>query len=216
MPCFNQHVQVSGIGGVSQRAPIQSISSFQISPLGSNKRIIDITAVVVPKVTCDLPLAPIPFQLDWHHIANLPLADPGFGQPGRIDLLLRVDVLLMCYITAGGVVPQVPLQPSKLNLAGYYVVVPIQLQLHQHMPVSLRSTVLSHQETLQQFWEIEESPADHSTLSAEERMVVQHFNSTHSHSKEGRFIVPLPRNPSAKQIGETRSQVVRFFLLECS
>ena len=32
LPRFNQHVRVSGIGGVSQRAPIQSISSFEISP----------------------------------------------------------------------------------------------------------------------------------------------------------------------------------------
>ena len=116
LPHFNQHVRVSGIGGVSQRAPIQSISSFQISPVGPNKREIGSAAVVIPKVTCDLPLAPVPFQLNWKHLADLPLADPGFGQSGRIDML------------------------------------------------------------------------------------------------EGRFVVPLPRNPSAKRIGESRSQAVRRFL----
>ena len=34
LPRHNQHVRVSGIGGISQRAPIQSISSFEISPVG--------------------------------------------------------------------------------------------------------------------------------------------------------------------------------------
>ena len=71
LPRFNQHVRVSGIGGISQRAPIQSISSFQISPVGPNKRKIGVSALIVPKVTCDLPLAPVPFQLTWKHISDL-------------------------------------------------------------------------------------------------------------------------------------------------
>ena len=92
LPRFNQHARVSGIGGVSQRAPIQSVSNFQISPVGPNESRIGISAVVVLKVTCDLPLAPIPFDLSWKHISDLPLADPGFGQLGRIDIFLGVDV----------------------------------------------------------------------------------------------------------------------------
>ena len=48
-------------------------------------------AVVVPKVTCDLPLAPVPFQMNWKHLADL---DPGFGQPGHIDMLLGVNLFL--------------------------------------------------------------------------------------------------------------------------
>ena len=93
LPRVNQCIRVSGISGLSHRAPIQSISSFQISPVGPNKRKIGVTAVIIPKVTCYLPLAPVPFQLHWKHISDLPLTYPGFGQPGRIDLLLRVDML---------------------------------------------------------------------------------------------------------------------------
>ena len=62
LPRYNQHVRVSGIGGISQRAPIQSVSNFQISPVGSSKRKIGISAVVVPKVTCDLPISPRSFR----------------------------------------------------------------------------------------------------------------------------------------------------------
>ena len=59
------------IGGVSQRAPIQSISNFQISPVGPDKRKIGVTAVVVPRVTCDLPLTPVPFQMNWKHLTRV-------------------------------------------------------------------------------------------------------------------------------------------------
>ena len=48
------------------------------------------TAIVVPRVTCDLPLHPIPFDLKWTHLNDLPLADPDFGRPGRVDMLLGV------------------------------------------------------------------------------------------------------------------------------
>ena len=50
--------------------------------------------MVVPRVTCDLPLSPVPFDLSWNHISDVSLADPGFGQPGRIDILLGVDVFV--------------------------------------------------------------------------------------------------------------------------
>ena len=50
------------------------------------------SAIVVPHVTHDLPVVPIPFSSHWSHIADVQLADPKFGIPGKIDLLLGVDV----------------------------------------------------------------------------------------------------------------------------
>ena len=94
LPRFNEQVRVSGIGGTSQRTPTQSIANFQIAPVGIRKRRMGVTAVIVPRVTCDLPLTHVPFQLDWSHITDLPLADPAFGQPSRIDILLGVDIFL--------------------------------------------------------------------------------------------------------------------------
>ena len=179
----------------------------------------NITAVVVPKVTCDLPLAPVPFQLDWKHLSDLPLADPGFGQPGRIDLLLGVYVFIdvLCHGRRSGP----PDAPTALETEFGWVLCgssgPISSLSTHTCVTTFHSSVASGDDILRQFWEIEESPVEHTALSTEERTVVQHFNSTHSRSKEGRFVVPLPRNPSAKQIGETRSQAVRrFFSLEQS
>ena len=54
----------------------------------------EVTAVIVPRVTCDLPLHPVPFDPTWNHLADIPLAGPEFGRPGRIDILLGVDVFV--------------------------------------------------------------------------------------------------------------------------
>ena len=57
----------------------------------SSHRRITTTAVVVPRVTCDLPLNPISFKPDWTHLDKILLADPQLNSPGRFDLLLGVD-----------------------------------------------------------------------------------------------------------------------------
>ena len=71
--------------------------------------------------------------------------------------------------------------------------------------------------TLRKFWETEETSTSEAALSLEERNVSSHFKTNHSRTEEGRFVVPLPKRPDAKQIGESRSQAVqRFASLECS
>ena len=42
---------------------------------------IELTAIVLQRVTCDLPIFPVPFHLSWKHISDLPLADPSCGGP---------------------------------------------------------------------------------------------------------------------------------------
>ena len=42
--------------------------------------------------------------------------------------------------------------------------------------------------------------------------MVQHFHETHSRTEDGRFLVPLPKYPQSKQLGESRSKAVRRFL----
>ena len=46
------------------------------------------------EVTCDLPFNPLPFKSEWSHLSDIGLADPGFGHPGRIDVLLGSDVFV--------------------------------------------------------------------------------------------------------------------------
>ena len=63
LPRASRQIRVSGIGGLSHKAPIQSITNFRIMPVRPAGESIDVTAVIVLKVTCDLPLCPVPFDL---------------------------------------------------------------------------------------------------------------------------------------------------------
>ena len=92
LPRAHQSIRVTGIAGSFPKSPIQSITTFQVSATHCQGRKFNLTAIVVPKVTCDLPITSIPFDLTWNHISDVPLADPTFGQPGHIDILLGVDI----------------------------------------------------------------------------------------------------------------------------
>ena len=84
------NISVSGIAGSVHNSSLQSVAQLQISSAYSrNRRKIDLTAVILPKVACNLPVVPIPFGPSWSHLVGLPLADPAFGEPGRIDTPTR-------------------------------------------------------------------------------------------------------------------------------
>ena len=61
---------------------MKSVTSFQVSHIQSPKKRINITAVVVPKVTCNIPGYHIPFDSSWDYLSDLELADPEFRTPG--------------------------------------------------------------------------------------------------------------------------------------
>ena len=65
---------------------------------------------------------------------------------------------------------------------------------------------------LRKFWEIEEGPGNNTDLSPEERAAVSHFKENHHRTKDGRFVVPLPKKPDPPSLGEFRSQAVRRFV----
>ena len=102
LPRSQRSVRVSGIAGSLVSSAVWSIATFQISSAHSNGRKIDLTAVVLPKVTCNLPVTPVQFDLSWIHLSGLSLADPTFGEPQRIDPYWELTSLWMCSATAGG------------------------------------------------------------------------------------------------------------------
>ena len=72
-------------------------------------------------------------------------------------------------------------------------------------------------EILQKFWEVEDGPFSETIFSPVERSAIKHFKANQTHTKDGRFVAPLPKRENAKRLGESRSQAVqRFLLLERS
>ena len=91
LPRTRQKFHIFGIAGSSPRSPVQSTANIQVKSMRPKGKVIDNTAIIVP---CDLPVSPIPYDPSWEHLSGIDLADPMFGVPGRIDLLLGVDVFV--------------------------------------------------------------------------------------------------------------------------
>lgn len=70
-------------------------------------------------------------------------------------------------------------------------------------------SVLTGDDILRQFWEVAEKTVANSTLTLEECSVLDHFQSAHSRTPEGKFVVPLPKWPMTVKLGESRAQAVR-------
>lgn len=205
----HQSTKIHGIAGLSHHSQIQAIANFDISPTHNTMRKLSMTAVVVPKVTCDLPLHPVQCSTKWKHILGIRLADPHFCRPGRIDLLLGVDIFMAVLRQGRRTGP--PGSPIAIETElGWVIAGKIDVLASTQAIASHHATVTAD-EVLQKFWEVE-NPKDHLNLSVEERMVVQHFSENDYRTKEGRFVVPLPKKPQAKPLGESRSRAVRRFL----
>ena len=215
LPRSQHNVWVSGISGFLTSSRVQSIANLQISSTYSNGKKFDLTAIVLPRITCDLPVSPVPFDLTWNHLSGLPLADPAFGEPQRVDILLGADMFASILLHGRRTGP--PGSPVAMETEFGWVLCGGNTDKTEYSAVNssvtaLHASALCSDEILRKFWEIEEVPVNSPVLTLEERSVVQHFKSNHSRTETGRFIVPLPRKPNSKLIGESRSQAVRRFL----
>ena len=216
LPRSRQGVQISGIAGLSHNSPLQSVASLTISSVHSPSKKFKVIAVVMPRVTCDLPLHPVSFDLQWRHLEGIPLADPNFGLPGRVDILLGVDVFVEAL--RQGRRTGMPGSPSAFETDfGWVLAGKLDVCSPDHSIASHHVSVVTGDDLLRRFWEIESCPEDQSRLTPEERSVVQQFKDHHSRTDDGRFVVPLPKKPHAKPLGESRSRAVhRFLALERS
>ena len=163
-------------------------------------------------MTCDLQHHPISFDLDWNHLSGIDLAVPHFGQPGKIDVLLGVDIFVQVLRTGRRTGP--PGSPVSFETEfGWVLAGEINnTSSHNGHVTSHHVSLENGDDILRKFWEIEQQPLGEPKLTPEEKTVVLHFRANHVQGSDGRFIVPLPRKPDAKKLGESRSQAVRRFL----
>ena len=63
----------------------------------------------------------------------------------------------------------------------------------QQQAISYFSSLITGDESIQKFWEVENCHFRSPPLSMEEQAVVKHFNTHYSRDHAGWFIVPLPQ-----------------------
>lgn len=210
LPRSRTSVTVSGVAGLCSSSPLRSVANVIISPIHST-RCISLSAVVVPRVTADLPLNPVKIQHSWTHIDNLSLADPQFDTPGRIDLLLGVEIYTEVLLNGRRSGP-VGSPTAFQTIFGWVLAGRTQSEPTSSCVISHHvSTEISGDDILHKFWEIEEPPRKETPLSMEDQSVMNHFKQSYR-INQGRFVVPLARRSDSNPLGESRSQAVRRFM----
>ena len=154
-----------------------------------NKAPIIIDASVLTTVTNDLPSRSINTD-NWETVNELQLADPDFNKPTQVDLIIGAGHYEDLMVGNNRLKePNIPVT-YRLSVFGWLVIGRENVQTSNSS--SLQTCfVLSFEDNLQRFWEIEEVPKT-KHLTDEERRCEEHFNSTTRRSAEGRFIVKLP------------------------
>ena len=215
LPRSPQSTRISGVAGLTHKSPIHSVTHFSFSAVSYTNKKFSTTAIIVPRVTCDLPTRTIPIGLDWEHLSGLWLADPDFAKPGKIDILLGVDIFVDALLPGRRIGP--PSSPTALETDFGWVLAGKTDSSVQTIHVTTHLTILSGDELLQKFWELEEVSTCDSSYTPQERSVVEHYKTHHYRLDNGRFVTPLPRKANLAPLGESRSQAVRrFFSLERS
>ena len=206
-----QNARICGIAGLPHSDGKQSVTQFSISSTNSLGRRHSVKAFIVPKITGDLPVHPVTPERNWSHLEGLQLADPDYNKPGNIDLLLGVSTFVEVIRHGRRCGPRD--SPTALNTEfGWVLAGNAGPPSEAKLVTTHLTSVLTGDDLLRRFWDIEEKAVDNCTLTIEERCALDHFNVHHTRDECGRFIVPLPKRTMTTKIGESRSQAVRRFL----
>ncbi|XP_076397876.1 uncharacterized protein LOC143266125 [Megachile rotundata] len=174
---------------------------------------LSVRALVLRKLTSLLPTHQVKGS-SWPHLQGLPLADPDFGVPSRVDLILGADVCGSLFQEGTRVGPEGS-PVAKLTPFGWVLMGTTSLD-NSLVTGTARSfhtqTEDSVTKLLQRFWEVEEV-REPTPLSEEEERCERHFQETHTRDSNGRYIVCLPfiRDPVAT-LKPSRSTALKLML----
>ena len=176
-----QGVSVSGIGGTPLGMKIDTVATFKLHPVSGKKEAIDVTALVVPRVTRDLPTIGVPFDGRWRHLHGLRLADPDFSIPARIDVLLGIEVFTE--VLLNGRRRGLPGTPVAMETVFGWVLPGSEVSDTSALTMTAHhSSVELSDDIIQKFWRIEEPPSHPlAQYSQEERIALHQFKTTHTH-----------------------------------
>ena len=209
LPRTRQAISISGIGGHTQPAS-RGVVQFNVVHLSGKGTPVPVEAVVLPKVTTNLPVLSIPFSRHWKHLTNLRLADPEFGTSGPVDLLLGADVFV--HVMRHGRRHGPSGTPSAFQTTFGWVLAGTVRSKCSSPSMTCCVTTTTNDDLLRRFWEVENVDPQQKALTVEERIVMDHFRANYSRDDTGRFVVSLPRKPNVIPLGESRSLAVKRFL----
>ncbi|XP_013182507.1 PREDICTED: uncharacterized protein LOC106128591, partial [Papilio xuthus] len=212
---------VSGLGGDPQASlSCRFMVSMKIQSRHDPSFVISIKAYVMNKVTSLLPDRKIVVPM-LPSLSCEVLADPSFGIPNKIDVLLGAEVYSQ--ILLQGLIRGPPGYPLAQNtkfgwiLSGEVEEAGAQLETCHNVVVSLHSAHSDESELLRKFWELESDQYDieKKYLTEEEQLCEKLFAETTRRDESGRYVVSLPfRTPDPKcKYGHSKQIAQKRFLI---
>ncbi|XP_073965607.1 uncharacterized protein [Choristoneura fumiferana] len=129
---------------------------------------------------------------EWTDIENLPLADPTYATPGKIDILLGAEVY--SEILIDGIVKQAQGSLIAQNTIFGWILSGRALRERKELTNVMSLHVqIKEDDLLRMFWEMENEPnLIQRKMSENEKACEDFFNATAMRDDEGRFVVRLP------------------------
>ncbi len=138
------------------------------------------------------------------------LADPEFGQSGRIDLLLSIADSNRCLYDQSESTPDRSFRTWN-SVFGWIVGGQTSKPTNSSSCMNISASIAANtDEILQRFWSQEEVPSE-SLLSQEDKRALENFQTTTIRDSQGRFSVSLPRKTPSLSLGESRNIALRRY-----
>lgn len=178
---------ISGVGQNKSVCSRYKVNITLVSLHNPNMKL-TIQVLVLKKITAMLPGVKL-VAVDW--VCDLPLADPQYHTPNKIDMLLGAEVY-----------SQVIQEGIRRSVDGMLVAQCTSLgwilfgatHSNQSRNIVTLHTCMEENDLLRKFWEIESDPIQNKKriLSEEEIYCEDFFKETTTRDKEGRYVVRLP------------------------
>ncbi|XP_076652421.1 uncharacterized protein LOC143358832 [Halictus rubicundus] len=202
-------VLLTGYQGTNVGTARSEVRVRLCSPCDSEFQV-DLEALVTKSLTAPTPSKRV-VQQEWPHIRGLPLADPDFANPARVDVLLGADVCGLLFrerrVGPAGtpVAVRTPFGWTLIGPAGENPAPTRTARIHH---VSCEDPLPD----LRRFWEIEDVPSSQ-LLSPGDLKCENLFNDTTFRDNSGRYVVRLPfRGEGRPPMGKSRVAALRRLL----
>ncbi|XP_075170227.1 uncharacterized protein LOC142242533 [Haematobia irritans] len=214
LPFRPVEAEISGLNGVTS-ANARKLVNLTVCPRFESDVELNITALVVPQLSGNLPTSPINSSI-LQQLPGIQLADPMFYQFGRVDMLIGADLF-----------NNILLENVKKNICGSLVAQETVFGWIITGPVVSQSTISSFstmvsfvtectlEKQLRRFWEVEDVPQQ-PMLSQADSFCEALYTETTTRDEDGRYIVALPFRPEFLEgyriLGDSRALAERQFL----
>ena len=144
-------------------------------------------------------------------------ADPQFHRPGRIDVLLGVDVLPYVQTRGGSESPITAIDTVFGHVfMGTYQAAntekTVSANVHLATSISVVPSDDSLSKAITKFWEVEEPPQEKQRFTAEEKRVQAEYMLNHVfHPHAGKYEVMLPRKTEELRLGDSRNRALQRY-----